>query len=110
MHGFDFALYAEGEPGRELCVLCWKTWYGFPVKMGITPCETKKISLDHLPEEDSKVKSRRNDRVRCKNEISESYLTMFRDAQSHITILCSYFLPGIAIRKVLSKAARRGVK
>lgn len=53
---------------------------------------------------------RRNDWVRRKNEISESYLTMFRDAQSHITILCSYFLPGIAIRKVLSKAARRGVK
>lgn len=110
MHGFDFALYAEGEPARELCVLCWKTWNGFPPKMGITPCETKKISFDSYHEESAKIIMRRNDWVRRKNEISESYLTMFRDAQSHITILCSYFLPGIAIRKVLSKAARRGVK
>jgi len=30
---FDFAVYAEGEISRDLCVLCWKTWYGFPSKM-----------------------------------------------------------------------------
>ncbi|MBK7883365.1 MAG: hypothetical protein IPJ81_05950 [Chitinophagaceae bacterium] len=35
---------------------------------------------------------------------------MFRNARSHITILCSYFLPGRIIRSLLSKAARRGVK
>src|SRR6187399_3089733 len=25
----DFALFVEGEIARELCVLCWKTWFGF---------------------------------------------------------------------------------
>jgi len=106
----DFALYAEGEISRELCVLCWKTWNGFPVKMGLTPCETKNISFNNASVQSGKIKMRRNDWVRRKNEISESYLYMFRNARSHITILCSYFLPGNAIRKVLSRAARRGVK
>jgi len=53
---------------------------------------------------------RRNDWLRRKNQISATYVEMFRDAQSHITILCSYFLPGKIIRNLLSKAAKRGVK
>jgi cardiolipin synthase A/B len=106
----DFALYTEGEIAKELCVLCWKTWNGFPVKMGITPCEEKKLSFDFANEETSIVRMRRNDWVRRKNEISATYIEMFRHAQSHITILCSYFLPGKIIRRLLSDAAKRGVK
>ena len=106
----DFALYAEGEVSRELCVLCWKTWNGFPAKMGLTPCEEKNIYDDLRIQEPYTIKMRRNDWVRRKNEISESYIEMFRHAKSHITILCSYFLPGKVIRHLLSKAASRGVK
>ncbi|OSZ77620.1 hypothetical protein CAP36_14705 [Chitinophagaceae bacterium IBVUCB2] len=107
---FDFAVYAEGEISRDLCVLCWKTWYGFPSKMGITPCEEKPVLVDLKKGEIAAVKMRRNDWVRKKNEISESFFNMFRNAGSHITIVCSYFLPGTAIRSLLSKAASRGVK
>jgi cardiolipin synthase len=53
---------------------------------------------------------RRNDWIRRKNEISATYIDMFRHAKSHITIMCSYFLPGKAIRRVLKNAARRGIK
>jgi cardiolipin synthase A/B len=106
----DFALYTEGEIAKDLCVLCWKTWNGFPAKMGITPCEEKKLSFDFTKEEASLVRMRRNDWVRRKNEISATYIEMFRHAQSHITILCSYFLPGKIIRRLLSDAAKRGVK
>ena len=53
---------------------------------------------------------KRNDWVRRKNEISASYIEMFRKAQSHITILCSYFLPGKVMRRLLTNAAKRGVK
>jgi len=35
---------------------------------------------------------------------------MLGRSQSHIIILCSYFLPGAIIRKTLKRAARRGVK
>ena len=106
----DFALYTEGETARELCVLCWMTWNGFPAKMGITPCEEKQLVYDFKNEESSRVRMRRNDWVRHKNEISATYIEMFRNARSHITILCSYFLPGKIIRRLLRNAAKRGVK
>ena len=106
----DFSLYAEGEVARELCVLCWKTWNIFPAKMGITPCEEKQLLFDFKEEETSMVRMRRNDWVRGKNEISATYIKMLRNARSHITILCSYFLPGKIIRRLLSNAAKRGVK
>ena len=106
----DFALFAEGEIARSLCITCWKTWNGFPEKMDITPCEEKQIQFDFEEPEMSMVRMRRNDWVRRKNEISATYIEMFRNAQSHITIMCSYFLPGKIIRKLLRKASKRGVK
>lgn len=107
---FDFALYAEGDIASALCVLCWKTWNNFPVKMGLTPCEEKKLSFNFKAEELSNLRMRRNDWMRGKNEISETYIQMFRHAKSHIVIMCSYFLPGKSIRRLLKTAARRGVK
>lgn len=106
----DFALYAEGEIAKELCILCWKTWNDFPDKMSLTPCEQKKQSFDFAANETSTITMRRNDWIRRKNEISAAYIDMFRHAQSHIVILCSYFLPGKVIRRLLLNASRRGVK
>lgn len=105
----DFALYSEGEIAKELCVLCWKTWNSFPVKMRKTSCEKMHPLFKFTGEETSRIRMRRNDWVRRKNEISATYIEMFRNAQSHITILCSYFLPGKIIRKLLRNAAKRGV-
>ena len=44
-----------------------------------------------------------------KNEISNTYFEMLRSSQSEITILCSYFLPGKKIRKLMVQAIKRGV-
>lgn len=106
----DFALYAEGDIAADLCILCWKTWKNFPLKMGPTPCEEKELQFDIRDEEKSQVWMRRNDWVRRKNEISATYIEMFRHARTGITIMCSYFLPGKIIRRLLSNAAKRGVK
>jgi cardiolipin synthase A/B len=106
----DFALFAEGEIAQQLCILCWKTWNGFAAKMGITPCEEKLLQFNFTEEEKKMVRMRRNDWVRRKNEISATYIEMFKNAQSHITILCSYFLPGKIVRRLLKNAAKRGVK
>lgn len=105
----DFALYTEGLIAKELCVLCWKTWNNFSTRMNITPCEKKQLQFNFKDIQTSSVRMRRNDWVRRKNEISASYIQMFRNAESHITILCSYFLPGHVIRRLLSRAAKRGV-
>lgn len=56
-----------------------------------------------------KVRFRRNDWIRRKNEIYISYRDAIRGAQSSITILGSYFMPGQRLRRALSRAARRGV-
>ena len=107
---FDFALFVEGEVAIELCVLCWKTWYGFSPGMAQTPCEEKQIFFDIEPSERSAVRMRRNDWVRSKNEISKSYLEIFRHAKSQITIVSSYFLPGDEFKRRMRAAIRRGVR
>ncbi|MDP4285196.1 MAG: phospholipase D-like domain-containing protein [Bacteroidota bacterium] len=106
----DFTLYVEGEVSQQLCILCWKTWRGFPLKLGPTSCKEKKVLFDFKDKEATRVRMSRNDWVRGKNEISASYIEMIQHASSHITILCSYFLPGTIIRKLLRSATRRGVK
>lgn len=106
----DFALYIEGEAARELCILCWKTWNNFPLKMGLTTCELKETIYNIPPEARSKVSMKRNDWVRRKNEISATYASMLRNSVSHITIFCSYFLPGRIMRKHLSYASKHGIK
>jgi cardiolipin synthase len=105
----DFAVYAEGEIAKNLCVLCWKSWNNFPVQMGLTPCEEKETAFDFPEVQTCRVRMRRNDWVRRKNEISMTYREMFRNARSHITIICSYFLPGKIIRRLLRNASRKGV-
>jgi cardiolipin synthase A/B len=106
----DFALHVNGEVAQQLCVLCWKSWKGYPVNMGITPCEEKQISFNIPPENKSQVRMRRNDWVRRKNEISTSYIEMLRNSKTSVTILCSYFLPGTLIRRQIIQAVKRGVK
>ena len=105
----DFAIFVEGEIAKELCVLCWKTWKGFPSKMGLTPCQQESLPEAFSSESSTLVRMRINDWVRNKNQISRSYFEMLQNAQSHVVILCSYFLPGKNFRKKLMRAAKRGV-
>ncbi len=107
---FDFALYAEGEIAKDLCVLCWKTWNDFPPGMGKTSCEEKKSIFTIPDEERVSIAMKRNDWVRRRNEISGTYVNMLRHSRSHILIMCSYFIPGKIIRRLLKEAAKRGVK
>lgn len=106
----DFAVYAEGNIVRELQVLCEKTWNGyrqlhpFTIPAPITYAPTTSYDQACL------VRMRRNDWVRRKNQISASYLHMFRNAEKEVLLLGSYFLPGRNILNVLTEAAARGVR
>jgi len=106
----DFALFTEGEIVKQLCVLCWKTWNGYPAHMGLTPCEEKQLQFNIKPEESVLVRMRRNDWVRRKNQVSKSYREIFYRATSQIIIVSSYFLPGKTFRENISKAVKRGVE
>ncbi len=106
----DFALFTEGEIVKELCALCWKTWKGFIPDNTIAPCnpapEVPEIDVD----ETAIVRMRRNDWVRRKSQISKTYVELMRGSKSHVTILCSYFLPGSMMRYAIKRAMSRGVK
>lgn len=106
----DFAVLAEGEIVKDLCVLCWKTWKGFPSKKIKLPCDQEFQLAPAITDGASKVRMRINDWVRNKNEISNSYVEMLKTAKSHVTILSSYFLPGKTFRKKLLLAAKRGIR
>jgi cardiolipin synthase len=105
----DFALYTEGEIARQLCILCWKTWKGYPPNMGLTACEEKETYYDIPAGDQIEVRMRRNDWVRHKNEISATYIEMLHNAKKEVIIVCSYFLPGKVIRRQMVNAIKRGV-
>ncbi len=104
----DYAVFAEGSIANELCILCWKTWNGFMLNMPLTPCEEKN-NFYLIGDETSASRIRRNDWVRQKNEISNTYKEIFLNAEKQITIICSYFLPGSKARKMLRYAITKGV-
>ncbi len=105
----DFALYVDGGIVKELCVLAWKTWNGFAMNSSMPSCEPFHAN-EASQDANLLVRMRRNDWVRRKNQISRTYLEMFKTAQSQITICCSYFLPGRILKRNIKDAIARGVK
>src|SRR5258708_18532822 len=105
----DRALYVEGEAALKLHIICRDMFTKAYWKKG----PDNKASFDWIPgitpAEECLVRVRRNDWVQGKNQISRSYLQMFRNAQSRIIILSSYFLPGTIFRKNMTLAAKKGV-
>lgn len=104
----DWALHAEGEVAIPLLNVCLDLWTKSAREFRRM---RSKIQLpDHRPGTVCPARVRRNDWVQRRNQITKSYLEMFRDASSHIDIMSSYFLPGRLLRRNLYKAAKRGVK
>jgi len=106
----DYAIYIEGEAATELnkyCIDFWKSArYEIPVLNGSTEAFLSQIPKSQY----TSVRIRRNDWVKGKHEVWKSYFDLFTHAQKSITIMCSYFLPGIVLRRQLSKAVKRGVE
>jgi cardiolipin synthase len=104
----DWALYNEGEAALRLHVICNDMWRKAYWKRGISTHPTA-WAPGITTDEECMVRVRRNDWVQGKNQISRSYIEMFRHAGSCITIMSSYFLPGKIFRKNMALAAKRGV-
>ena len=106
----DFYVELDGDAAKQLCTLCSKMWSRRKKEQMHALCKDvvfmQKNTINHL----SKVSLKRNDWVMGKNEISNSYILMLRNAQKEIIIMSSYFLPGKIIRKELMDAVKRGVK
>lgn len=107
---YDMALFVEGDSVLELYEICTKIWERDPTKKN--PLRKKLLDLfSYISREDAVgIKVLQNDWVRRKLEIYFAYQKLFKEARESITIVCSYFLPGLSLRNRLSKAVKRGVE
>jgi cardiolipin synthase len=105
----DRALFVEGQAALKLHIICRDMWTKAYWKTGVSGKDEFTWVPGFVPEAECLVRVRRNDWVQGKNEISRSYVEMFRQAKSHINLLSAYFLPGVYGRKQMMQAARRGV-
>ena len=101
----DVAALVHGESAKELYNRCVQMWFRRPPKTSLVSVRTPS-SFD----DDCFVRVRINDWARNKNQISRSYIEMLQRAQTSITIMSSYFMPGRVIRKNLRAASKRGVR
>ena len=106
----DFALHMEGQIVHTLCRICQKIWQGYLPAERLSLCRENKNPLVPGPQEECQLRVRRNDWVMKRNQVSRSYIEMFRKANEQIIMMSGYFLPGPIIRKNMRKATARGVK
>jgi cardiolipin synthase len=107
---YDMALLVEGDAAVELYDICQKIWGKDTTKRNVL---RKKLAdlFNYISKDDAVgVKVLQNDWVRRKLEIYFAYHKLFKEAKKSITIVCSYFLPGISLRNRLSNAVKRGVE
>jgi len=105
----DTALYVEGDAAIELQKVCWRLWIK-KRKAGIATNQAANKYAMAIPEEEQvAVRVRQNDWVMQKIEITRSYYALLTDAKDRIYIMCSYFLPGKKLLRLLKQAAGRGV-
>jgi cardiolipin synthase A/B len=105
----DRALLVEGQAALKLHIICRDMWKKAYWKKGTSAKDKFPWLPGVVPDAECMVRVRRNDWVQGKNEISRSYLEMFRQAESHIFVLSSYFMPSAILRKQMAQAAKRGV-
>lgn len=106
---YDMGILVEGDAAVELFEVCIKIW---DRNKGMRNALREKLAdlFNYISKEDAVgVRVLQNDWVRRKLDIYFSYHKLFKQSKKNITIVCSYFLPGLSLRKRLSKAAERGV-
>lgn len=104
----DWAIKVEGEVSFELFKLCNQCFSKKPEDWLVLVKQEIMNALDtnlHCA-----IRIRRNDWVMGRNEISASYMEMFRNARHEIIIMSSYFIPSPFFRKNIIKALKKGVK
>ena len=108
---FDLALYCEGEASYQLHLLCAQMWRKRRKLNDIIEKRKVEFFCDSIHKAERQlIRVRQNDWVKRKSEVWNTYRRLFADAHKTITVMSSYFLPGHTFRRLMSKAAKRGVK
>jgi cardiolipin synthase A/B len=101
----DWALYAKGDVSKSIRRICEQRSKITLKQNSLPPSDFSESLL-----QERKVRTRVNDWVNRKMQVTNSYLEMFRKAKSHIIIMSPYFMPGENFKRKLSQASKRGVK
>ncbi len=104
----DYAVFVTGTICGEISVMCERLWSGKGY------FRRKKKNIFHQDSLNNRhqisVKLQQNDWLYGRKGISRSINNSIRHAQSSITLIESYFLPGGRTRKSLKNASKRNVK
>jgi cardiolipin synthase len=105
----DFAVLINGEASNIIGSYCQNFQHTISKKEATNHSTSKQPipSTQHQTEFD--VRIRQNDWVKHKNEITNSYIELLHTAKKEIIIVCSYFIPGKVLRRLIANATRRGV-
>lgn len=107
---FDMAILVEGDAALEIYDICIKIWEKDKAEKNLLKQKLADI-FNHIAKEDAVgVRVLQNDWVRHKQEIFFAYHKLFKESKKSITIVCSYFLPGLSLRNRLIKAVKSGVE
>jgi cardiolipin synthase len=79
---------------KYYCIQIWKEQYG---------------DKNRQMKKHGKIEFLRNDWLYHLNEISIAYLNLFKGAKHDIILVCSYFIPGKALRRSIEVASKKGV-
>lgn len=101
----DYAVQIEGasigEPLQKLCK---------DIYLKKTRTNKEIIQCNFYNTNETSVKILRNDWLKQKNEICNSYINALQKADKEVIIVGSYFLPGRRLSNALKSAAKRGIK
>jgi cardiolipin synthase len=100
----DFGVRIEGDVCAYLTNLCQAIYEKEKTNTAVEMIEPEE---EHGNE--GFLRFRRNDWRKRKNEIHRSYLEALVGAESSVVFVASYFLPGSKFRRLLKRAAARGV-
>lgn len=95
----DFALLIKGQYVKHLSAYCINMWK-----------DNNHGKLKSHEIKNERIQMVINDWLYGKKEITETYELMFENAKKEIMILSSYFIPGRKMRKIITKAAKKGIR
>ncbi|MBI3221270.1 MAG: phospholipase [Bacteroidetes bacterium] len=96
----DWAAYTEGEVASALTKICQRR---AKISSGIASIKTTTVLGTCA------IKVNVNDWVNLQSAITRSYRQMMQQARTDVIIMSPYFLPGTTFRKLMRRAAKRGV-
>ena len=101
----DFGVELKGPVVRDIEKICEPVWKKKVLRNYFHPLHTANQWVGNL-----KLRLIQNDWWRRRIEISKAYKDALRKANKEIIIVASYLLPGTSFRRLMKKAARRGVR